>query len=100
MNVSWEDNSLEEDSEPKSPSHESRKSVAFMGRSNVFSMQGLSDKESNSDEDLDLHDFSDNKQDLEAEHRRVLQDSILMSKINEKRALKLTTMESQYSFMK
>lgn len=40
------------------------------------SMQVSSDKDSKSNEDLD--DFSDNEQDLEAQYRRLLHDSICM----------------------
>ena len=51
---------------------------------NVSSLWGSSDNDSKLGEDFDQHDFFDNEQDLEFEYWRVLQNSICMSKINEK----------------
>lgn len=66
-----------------------------MALSNVSSMQGSFDMDFKSDEDIDLHDFSNNEQDMKEKHMRLLQDSMRMSKMNEKRALKLKNLESQ-----
>ena len=60
MNISWEDDSKEENREPESSSNESKRFVAFMARSTSL-LQGSSDKDSKLDEDLDIHDFSNNE---------------------------------------
>lgn len=60
-----------------------------MALSTVYSMQGSSDKESEFDGTLDSDDFSNDDKDWKTAYKKLLQDSILMSKINKKRALKM-----------
>ena len=60
-------------------------------------MQGSSDKESKSNDNSDSDNLSDDDTDWETTYKKLLQDSIRMSKINKKRALKLQEMESQNS---
>lgn len=62
MNVSWDEDSEEEKSESECP-NDSENFVALMALSNVSSMQGLSNKDSKSDEDINLHDFLDQEHD-------------------------------------
>lgn len=49
-----------------------------MTLSNVSSVQGSSDKDSKSEEDIDLHEFSNQEHDMEAEYKRLLQDLVRM----------------------
>lgn len=65
--------------------------------SNISSMQGSSDKDSKSDEDLDLHEFSDHKRDLEAQYRKLLKYFICLSQINNRMSHKLKAMETHNS---
>ena len=72
LDISWENDYEEECSEPESPSRESGRCVAFMVLSNPSFMQGSFDRDSKSDEDIDLQDFSNNEQDKKAEYMRLL----------------------------
>ena len=63
----------------------------------VSSMQGSSDREPKFDENSDSHNFSDDDKDWKTTYKKLLQDSLRMSKINKKRALKMKEMESQNS---
>lgn len=60
-------------------------------------MQGLSDRDSKSNKELNLHVFSDDEQDLEAMYRKLLKDSMHLSRINDKLSYKLKITESQNS---
>lgn len=60
-------------------------------------MQGSSDNDSKSDEDLDLQEFSDDEQYLKTEYRKLLKDSMRLSWINEKMSHKLKAMEAKNS---
>ena len=60
-----------------------------MALSTVSSLQGSSDRESKSDENLDFDNFSDDDKDWETAYKKLLQGSIRMSKISKKRVLKL-----------
>ena len=65
-----------------------------MAFSIVSSMQGSSDRESKSDDNSDSDNFSDDDKDQETAYKKLLQDSICMSNISKKRALKLKEMET------
>ena len=54
-------------------------------------------RDSKSDEDLNLYEFSDDEQDLEAVYRKLLKDSMCLSRISDRMALKLKAMEYQNS---
>eukprot|EP00268_Persea_americana_P034952 TRINITY_DN3454_c0_g1_i2.p1 TRINITY_DN3454_c0_g1~~TRINITY_DN3454_c0_g1_i2.p1 ORF type:complete len:227 (-),score=57.35 TRINITY_DN3454_c0_g1_i2:922-1602(-) len=99
LNVSWEEDTDEEKSEPESPNNDFKNCVAFMALSTVSSLQGSSDRESKSNDNSDFDNFSDDDKDWETAYKKLLQDSIRMSKISKKRALKLKDMESQNSFL-
>ena len=57
--MSWDEDTDEKKSEPESPTLELGKFVVFMVVSNASFVQGSSDKESKSDEDIDNNFFSD-----------------------------------------
>lgn len=97
LNMSWEEDTDEEKSEPESLDNDFKNCVAFMALSIVSSMQGSSDRESKSDDNSDSDNFSDDDKNWETAYKKLLQDSIRMSKISKKRALKLKEMESQNS---
>ena len=95
--MSWEEDTDEEKSEPEYPDNDFKNCVAFMVLSIVSSMQGSSDRESKSYDYSDSDNFSDDDEDWETAYKKLLQDSIRMSKISKKRALKLKEMETQNS---
>lgn len=68
-----------------------------MTRTNSSSVQGSSDKDSKSNEDVNLHEFSNDEHDLELMYRKLLKDSMRLSRINDKLSHKLKTMESRNS---
>ena len=90
LNISWDDDSEEEDSEVESPIHasESAKFVAFMTRTNSSLVQGY-DKDPKPYEDLNLPEFSDDDQDLEEVYMKLLKDFMRLSRINDKLSHKL-----------
>eukprot|EP00268_Persea_americana_P034956 TRINITY_DN3454_c0_g3_i4.p3 TRINITY_DN3454_c0_g3~~TRINITY_DN3454_c0_g3_i4.p3 ORF type:complete len:148 (-),score=33.84 TRINITY_DN3454_c0_g3_i4:2168-2611(-) len=61
-----------------------------MAVSNTSSMQG-----SKSDEDFEIYEFSDAKQDADEDYQKLFLESVRMSKISEKRSLKLKAMEEK-----
>lgn len=99
LNVSWEEETQDEKSEPDSSSNDIGKFVVFIAMSNVSYVKGSFDEDSKSDEDKDLNDFSDQEQDIEEDYRRLLQESVTMSKISEKIALKLKAIESKNTYL-
>lgn len=78
--------------------NESGECVAFMSRT-ITSLQWRTRfyKESKSNEDLNLHEFSNDEQDLEVVYRKLPKDSMCLSRINDRMALKLKAMEYQNS---
>lgn len=93
LNATWSDDSSVY-SDSSRYDYEKSKFVSFMAITNASSVQGSSDQDSKSGEELDIHDSSDDEQDLEIQYKRLLQDSIRMVKFNAKRALKLKAMGS------
>lgn len=89
LNVAWDEESDEEVSEPDSSSSESGKFIAFMALFNASSMQ-----ESKSEDDLDINEIS-NEEQADEDYQKLLQESIRISKISEKRALKIKAMEEK-----
>ena len=80
LNVSWEEDIDEDKSDPESPDNEFKTSVAFMALFIVSSMQGSSHRESKFDKTLDFDDFFDDDKDWETTYKKLLQDSIRMSR--------------------
>ena len=72
FNVSWEDDTDEEKSEPESPDDDFKNCVAFMALSTVSSMQGSFDRESKSDENSDSDNFFDDDEDSETAYKKLL----------------------------
>ena len=69
MNVTWDDDYEDEKSETESLSESVGKFITFKSRSSkISSVQGSSDRDSKSDEDLNLHETSDDDQDLEVRY--------------------------------
>lgn len=84
-------------SEHESPINESGECIAFMARTNPPSVQSSSDSDSKSNEDFSLREFSYDEQDLKAVYRKLLKDSMCLSRINDKMSHELKVMESQNS---
>lgn len=98
MTLSWEEDFDNENSE-SGLSSESSKFVAFTTGTNSSFVQGSSDRGSKSDEESNLHDFSDNEQDIEVAYIKLLNDSIHLSHINDKISHKLKASESHCSIV-
>lgn len=94
LNVAWDENSDEDVSEPDSPSSKSGKFITFMALLNISSVQ-----ESKSEDDLDINQISDEEQEGDEAYQKLLLESMRMSKISEKRALKLKAMEEKNSLL-
>ena len=62
LNVSWEEDTDEEKSEPESPDNDFKDCVAFMALSTVSSLQGSSDRESKSNDNSDSDNLSSPQQ--------------------------------------
>lgn len=101
LNITWDNDSENENCEPKSPTQGPRKFIAFMAKYlDIFSEQGSSDRDSKSDEDLSLNGFADEEHDLEVSYMKLLKDSIRLIMTNDRMTLKLKSMESQNSSLK
>ena len=85
LNIAWEEDTDEEKSELESPNNEFKNCVSFIVVSTISSMQGSSNRESKSDENSDSDNFSDDDKDWETAYKKLLQDSICMSKISKKK---------------
>ena len=81
LNVSWEEDTDEEKSEPESPDNDFKNCVAFMALSAVYSLHSSSDRESKSDDNSDSDNFSDDDKDWETAYKKLLQDSIRKSDV-------------------
>lgn len=96
LNVSWEEDSEDENSESESQSKYA-KFVAFMSSTNLSFEQGSSDKDFKSNDESRCEDLSDEEQDLEVVYKKLLKDSLCLTRINDKLSHKLKVSESQNS---
>lgn len=92
--MSWEEDSKNENSDSESK-FESAKFVAFMSSTNLSFEQGSSDKDTKSDDESKCEDLSDEDQDIEVAYKKLLKDSLRLSRINDRLSHKLKVSESQ-----